>query len=61
MYIIDPKGELVYMGAIDDIPSANESDIETANNYVRMALAAAQEGQLADPATTQPYGCSVKY
>lgn len=61
MYVIDPEGELVYMGAIDDIPSANESDVETANNYVRMALAAVQEGQPVDPATTQPYGCSVKY
>jgi peroxiredoxin len=61
MYVIDPEGELVYMGAIDDIPSANESDVETANNYVRMALTAAQKGQPAEPATTQPYGCSVKY
>ncbi len=61
MYVIDAEGELVYMGAIDDNPSANEADVETAKNYVRMALSAAQEDQPAEPATTQPYGCSVKY
>lgn len=61
MYIIDSEGKLVYMGAIDDSPSANEDDVKTANNYVRMALSAAQEGQPVEPATTQPYGCSVKY
>lgn len=61
MYIIDPEGRLVYMGAIDDKPSANEADVETANNYVSMALSATQQGQPAEPAVTQPYGCSVKY
>ena len=61
MYIIDPQGRLVYMGAIDDKPSTNPADVATANNYVRTALKAAQQGQSVEPAVTQPYGCSVKY
>ena len=61
MYIIDPEGKLVYMGGIDDIPSARWSDVETAQNYVRAALAALAEDKPIDPAVTRPYGCTVKY
>ena len=61
MYIIDPKGSLVYRGAIDNKRSTNEADVKTATNYVRQALDAVLAGkQVAVPAT-QPYGCSVKY
>ena len=38
MYIIDPKGKLVYVGAIDDKRSTNPEDMKTAKNYVRAAL-----------------------
>lgn len=61
IYIIDPQGKLVYMGAIDDKPSSSPADVATANNYVRTALKAVQQGQSVQPAVTQPYGCSVKY
>jgi peroxiredoxin len=61
MFIIDPEGTLMYMGAIDDKPTARWSDVETANNYVRMALNAMNSGQPVQSASTRPYGCSVKY
>jgi peroxiredoxin len=61
MYIIDAKGNLAYMGGIDDKPSASPADVKTANNYVRNALTALKNGQPVEPATTRPYGCSVKY
>ncbi|GHA04956.1 thioredoxin family protein [Arenicella chitinivorans] len=61
MYIIDPKGELVYMGGIDDKPTANPADIDGANNYVRSALAELKSGTSITSPTTRPYGCSVKY
>ena len=61
MYIIDPQGKLVYMGAIDDKPSTRPADVETANNYVRAGLKAVQQGKPVEPAVTSPYGCSVKY
>jgi peroxiredoxin len=61
MYVVDADGRLVYNGAIDDAPTTDEADVETATNYVVPAVAAAAERRLADPPTTPPYGCSVKY
>lgn len=61
MYVIDPEGVLRYMGGIDDIPSADPSDIESAQNYVRPAIASLLAGEPVATATSQPYGCSVKY
>ncbi|MCS6884006.1 MAG: thioredoxin family protein [Acidobacteriota bacterium] len=61
MYIIDPQGNLIYMGAIDDKPSTEKADVETARNYVRAALEEALSGKPVSVVTTQPYGCSVKY
>lgn len=61
MFIINAKGTLVYKGAIDDKPSANQDDIPTAQNYVRNALAAMDAGKAPDPDSTRAYGCSVKY
>ncbi len=61
MYVIDTKGELVYMGAIDDRPSADHGDVKIARNYVRAALDALAAGKPVEPRVTRAYGCSVKY
>jgi hypothetical protein len=61
MYVIDPKGVLLYNGAIDDRPSSRLSDIEGATNYLVQALTEAMAGRPVSVPTTQPYGCSVKY
>ena len=61
MYIIDPKGTLVYMGGIDNIPSSNQDDIVSATNYVRIALQSLSDGKPIADNVTRPYGCSVKY
>lgn len=61
MYVINPEGTLMYMGAIDDRPTARHADIEGARNYVREALAAMEEGADIPEQVTRAYGCSVKY
>ena len=61
MYVIDGAGTLRYMGGIDDKPSANPATLAGAKPYVRDALAAVAAGKAVDPASTRPYGCSVKY
>lgn len=61
MYIIDPQGLLVYAGGIDSIPSAREADIEKATNYVRQGLTELLAGRPVSVATSQAYGCSIKY
>lgn len=61
MFVVDPAGNLIYQGAIDDKRSANPADAKTANNYVRAALTEALAGKPVTVASTAPYGCSVKY
>ena len=61
MYIVDPKGTLVYAGAIDSRPTANPADVKTATNHVNVALAETLAGQPVSTPTTRAYGCSVKY
>src|SRR5690554_2572867 len=61
MYIINPEGSLIYAGGIDDTPSTDIADIETATNYVAAALDAAMNGEEVEVKVSKPYGCSVKY
>lgn len=61
MYIINPEGTLMYMGAIDDRPTTRHSSVEGATNYVREALAAMESGEAIAEPVTRAYGCSVKY
>ena len=61
MYVVNPKGHLIYAGAIDDTPSANPDDIPKSANYVADALQDAMSGKEVKVKATQPYGCSVKY
>jgi len=61
MYLINPAGTLVYVGAIDSKPTANPADIATATNHVKAALAESLAGKPVSVSSTRPYGCSVKY
>ena len=61
MFIIDPKGVLIYDGAIDDHPTSDPADVPGARNYVSAALQEAMAGKAVSSPVTQPYGCSVKY
>ncbi|HSF05092.1 MAG TPA: thioredoxin family protein [Methylomirabilota bacterium] len=61
MYVIDAKGVLMYAGAIDDRPTSRRADVQTAHNYVRVALEAVMAGQPVKTPVTRAYGCTVKY
>jgi peroxiredoxin len=61
MFIIDPKGTLVYQGAIDDKPTSDAADIPRSKNYVNVALTEIMAGKPVSEPATRPYGCSVKY
>ena len=61
MFIIDPKGVLIYNGAIDDHPTSDQADIPSSRNYVSLALQQAMSGKPVADAATRPYGCTVKY
>jgi peroxiredoxin len=61
MYIISPEGKLIYEGAIDSIPSADQSDLAKATNYVQTTLDSVMDGKPVSDPVTKAYGCSVKY
>ena len=61
MFVIDADGVLVYMGGIDDRPTADPADVPGATNHVRAAIAELDAGQPVSRSVTRPYGCSIKY
>ncbi|MFT4253190.1 MAG: redoxin domain-containing protein [Caulobacter sp.] len=61
MFVIDPAGQVVYQGAIDDKPSNKVEDIAGARNYVAAALSDLKAGRKVAVPASQPYGCAVKY
>jgi hypothetical protein len=60
MYVIGEDGTLLYDGAIDDDPGGRQA-ARKRTNYVDGGLQAHTAGTPVEPATTKPYGCSVKY
>jgi peroxiredoxin len=61
MFVINPEGNIIYAGAIDDKPTPDPDDIRGADNYVSDALTAAMTGKPIATSYTRSYGCSVKY
>ncbi len=61
MFVINPQGQLIYNGAIDDKSGPDPAEIASAKNYVSQALEEARAGKPISQPTTTPYGCSVKY
>lgn len=58
MFVIDKKGNLVYVGAIDDDPRGENKE---ATNYVAAAMDAVLKGEEVETPRTKSYGCGVKY
>jgi peroxiredoxin len=61
MVIIDPKGLVASVGAIDDNRSSRAEDVAGALNYVSVNLEALLAGKPAPHPDTPAYGCGVKY
>lgn len=60
MFVINPEGQIVYQGAIDNAP-LGDSGGKAVVNYVDKALTEHLAGKAVVTASTKPYGCSVKY
>lgn len=61
LFVIDPRGTLIYAGAIDDNDSSNPKVIPQSKNYVELALNSAMQNKPVATKTSKPYGCSIKY
>jgi peroxiredoxin len=59
IFIINPRGRIVYNGAIDDSPMGKKK--EGVVNYVDNVLAELTAGKAVSISNTKSYGCSVKY
>ncbi|HBH39732.1 MAG TPA: thioredoxin family protein, partial [Curvibacter sp.] len=60
-FILDPRGQLLYAGGIDNIPSHKVEDIPRATNYLRQGLAEALAGKPLSVPASRPYGCAITY
>lgn len=60
IFVVNGEGKVVYAGGIDD-DSYGDKPADERQQYVQKALSALVEGKEPDPASTKPYGCSVKY
>lgn len=61
MYVVNGAGKLVYMGGIDDKPTADPASLKGAKNYVSAALSDVKAGRPVATAVSKPYGCTIKY
>jgi peroxiredoxin len=63
LYVIDPKGILVYRGAIDNSPDGEGDSPQGGKliNYVDTALSELAAGKPITTKQTEAYGCGVKY
>ena len=61
MYVVTGEGALVYMGGIDDKPTARLEDLKSAKNFVDAALSEIAQGKPVSVTSSRAYGCSIKY
>ncbi|MHC4692185.1 MAG: redoxin domain-containing protein [Planctomycetota bacterium] len=61
MYIINPRGRIVYEGAIDNSPLGKKPEGKDLINHVDKALGEITAGKMVSTKETKPYGCTVKY
>ena len=63
LFVIDPKGNVVYRGAIDNSPDGEGLSPQGGKliNYVEAALDDVAANRAVKTSDTKAYGCSVKY
>jgi peroxiredoxin len=61
MFIVDARGRLAYVGAVDSIASPHVADVDRATNFVAQALAELAAGRAVSMPLTRPYGCAIPY
>lgn len=59
IYIIDPRGTLVYSGAPDDSDGSSPDAIESATSYIEATLEAGMAGEEVSMPRTEVYGCEL--
>ena len=61
MFVIDPRGVLIYKGAFDARPDSDRVSAPEPRNFVDEALTSAMAGRPVEMPVSTPYGCAVQY
>jgi peroxiredoxin len=61
MVLINPEGQVAYIGAIDDHASTDVEDIPKSVNYLKKAVNEGLQGKPISTPSSKSYGCAVKY
>jgi hypothetical protein len=61
MFIVGPKGDLVYSGAISDNPTMDAREARASKNFVKAALEDLAAGRKVATPSTRPFGCTIAY
>ena len=61
MFVIDPKGNVIYAGGIDSKAVSKPQEDSSVTNYVSQALTESMAGKEVSVKKARPYGCGVKY
>lgn len=63
LFILNEKSEVVYMGGVDSIKSADKNDVNSpkVEKFVDLAMDALAQKKAVTKAVTSEYGCGVKY
>lgn len=61
MFVINPEGQIIYMGGIDDHATPDPADLAVSKNYVAAALDEAMAGKPVTTPKSRPYGCGIHY
>ncbi len=61
IFVIDPRGNIAYAGAIDNAPMGKAPEGQTKIDYVDNALSEMIAGKNVSVHLAKPYGCTVKY
>ena len=59
IFIINPKGRVIYRGALDSSSSSAPTENKEITNYVNLAIAEAKAGAPLSHAKTEPDGCEI--
>ncbi len=61
LVLVNPEGQIIYQGALDNQPEGVAIDDEPAMNYVKEALGLSMKGEPVKFAVTEAYGCPIRY
>jgi hypothetical protein len=61
MFIVGPKGDVLYAGAISDNATLSAAEARKSKNFVRAALEDLAAGRKVATPAARPFGCTIAY